>query len=1367
MSVTAAESSENQEVRPTRRWGRSWIRWPLGLLLLILTLVYFAPLIVASTGLRHQLAAMAGESLQLRLQLKSATLGWFSPVVIRGIQVRDLGGELLAEVDTLTTSKSLLALATNPEALGVVTIDRPQVRLRLRPGGSNWEDALKPLLEQETDGATALPAGTVQVRQGQVEIHDADHPGSWAIRPLDMDVRLKQAEHPLALTLSARVPIEGQHAADQHPADQHAAGQHAAGQNAAGQRAEAFRGEAGGPVPLTPVAASPDTAQRDTGQRDTGAAPLAASLQAELLAAEDLSSGTLKLGSGNLPLGLVQPFANRLGQRLKTQGQFSGKVAVDWQQHFADVRLQLREFLVRGLSLDAPDVIGSDHLQIEQLAATGQVHLADGWCRLNNVQITSDVGTANAQGAVRVPGPAARSLEALLAELGDQPVELQADLDLARVSRLLPQTLHLQADTRITAGRARCELTSTRPQNGRELRGTLRIEGLRAVRGEEALAWQQPVALQFQVAHRDHRFVVDQLRCDASFLTLNGRGGIGGGQVQLQADLDRLHAELGQLVDLAEVRLAGQLGGELSWQVDPQRTLQLGGQLTVTALEVALPGYQTVRDDRLQVTVTAAGALDDAQRLERLDRLELICTAGSDQCSLTLPGPVTGLTATPAPSWPLVAQAGGSLDSWTRRLQPFVPLGEYRVAGTVKLHAEARVDSQQVHVGASQVELRELRCAGPGVNLHEPQVLLNLTGRYHRRASRWVGAASTLASSSLSARCDDLVIDLAGSRPAIQGHLAYRGDVARLYLITATPDQPAETVLFGKLTGTCHLNQQGDQLAFRTEDTLEQLGVARKRQAGAGVPAPQRQPAANQPATNQPDSASSPWETLWEEPRVRISGQGNYDLAQQSLQLQQLLLEGDALQVAAHGELKEMATHLLADLQGELHYDWSRIIPRLQPLVGSRVSLQGTGKRPLQLKGPLLVQLDPQGIRVETVGFRPSHGAPAAAAPTAAARTDTAPTTAAPTESSPATVRVSPELTGHFGIGWDAAQVEGLTLGPGELKTNLQSGTLTAEPVTLQVDAGRLRLQPQLNLNHDPLTATVLPGRVAEKLHITPEMCSSWLKYVAPLVADATRVEGQFSADLQHSAMPLAEPTQAQAAGVLEIHGARLGPGPLSQQLIMVVEQIEALTKGQVLGGGKLDAKELLKNPEKLLNNPLVNDPQALRPKNLLKNPQSLLGALSGGLSGAGTPAPGAPAAAGGGPAAGATPASGQTAAKSTWVAMPAQKINFQVADGRVYHRGLTMDVDGVTVQTEGSVGFDQSLALQASVPIPEKWLKDSHVRQLLQGQVVRLPVTGTVSRPKVDQRALVQLSQQLLGQAAAGAAQGEFNRALQKLIGN
>ncbi len=78
------------------------------------------------------------------------------------------------------------------------------------------------------------------------------------------------------------------------------------------------------------------------------------------------------------------------------------------------------------------------------------------------------------------------------------------------------------------------------------------------------------------------------------------------------------------------------------------------------------------------------------------------------------------------------------------------------------------------------------------------------------------------------------------------------------------------------------------------------------------------------------------------------------------------------------------------------------------------------------------------------------------------------------------------------------------------------------------------------------------------------------------------------------------------------------------------------------------------------------------------------------------------------------------------------------IADRRVRQRGLTVPIGNLSkVEIEGSVGFDRSLDLQASVPVLPTMLADRPILGALAADArVRVPIRGTLQNPQIDREA-------------------------------
>ncbi|MFO0790439.1 MAG: DUF748 domain-containing protein [Pirellulales bacterium] len=112
------------------------------------------------------------------------------------------------------------------------------------------------------------------------------------------------------------------------------------------------------------------------------------------------------------------------------------------------------------------------------------------------------------------------------------------------------------------------------------------------------------------------------------------------------------------------------------------------------------------------------------------------------------------------------------------------------------------------------------------------------------------------------------------------------------------------------------------------------------------------------------------------------------------------------------------------------------------------------------------------------------------------------------------------------------------------------------------------------------------------------------------------------------------------------------------------------------------------------------------------------------------------------------------------------QQVSFRVVDGRAYHEAMEFQVGDVILRSQGSVGLaDESLALNIQIPIQDAWVAKEPLLAGLKGQSLQVPVTGTLKRPQLDQRAVTSLTTQLLQNAAGQAVGNELNKALDKLF--
>ena len=198
-----AEAPPAAVVKPRRR---RWPRRVLGLLVLLAVGVWFAPAVAARTGLVERVVRSAAADLRGSVEVGGASLGWFRPVELRDVVVKDRQGRVLLTAPKVSSSKTLFALACNRADLGEFTIDRPAAEVVCENGGTNLEDALAEYLKDDgKPPAPTRPAVAVRVVEGKLTVRDGDRVTEAGAIAATVAVPASRAE-PVAAKLSAASP---------------------------------------------------------------------------------------------------------------------------------------------------------------------------------------------------------------------------------------------------------------------------------------------------------------------------------------------------------------------------------------------------------------------------------------------------------------------------------------------------------------------------------------------------------------------------------------------------------------------------------------------------------------------------------------------------------------------------------------------------------------------------------------------------------------------------------------------------------------------------------------------------------------------------------------------------------------------------------------------------------------------------------------------------------------------------------------------------------------------------------------------------------------------------------------------------------
>ncbi len=966
---------------------------------------------------------------------------------------------------------------------------------------------------------------------------------------------------------------------------------------------------------------------------------------------------------------------NPILARWQPKGDVSGVLSADWRLKLGAEISGKGDVAVHDLSLAGLNGMGTDRLRLDEIRLRGNVATKGERLILEEAELRTEVGTLTASGDLPLGGWSFASREEALQKIGQDTFRVDGDVDLAKLAVLLPQTLAVREGTRIDGGSIRIALAS-QPQNGSPVfQGKVEVARLSAVADGRRIEWDVPLEA-LLTAHRDgEQFVFDRLTCRSDFLQADAKGTLTDATFQARADLDRLHHNLSRFFDWGLVRLSGQLSASGQIQRRDGGELELHAKGELASFELQRRGESPWREERLEIVAASSARISETQQLRSVESASLRLVSGEDRLDVKLTEPIAWSSNA---RWRAVADVVGGLDSWQARLRPLMTVEGWQTAGQLAAHAEVEADSRGIDVAKLTIAINDLQARGPEWLIQEPKLSLETAGRWDSATSRWAAPQTVFTGTSAAATVSNLDWSLDGAN----GDARFRVHLGNVSRWKVQAQQQPSYFVTGEATGSLRLQQRGTITQATLDSRVEKFVVA--------------DAASVRPKRTDAGSVGYGGETVWQEPQIKLTTQAAFDSVKQSLRLKETKLIADGLEIDLAGRLDELAATPVVDVTGEVAYDWERLTQRLGDSLRQNVQLTGQERRKFSLRGRL--SAPDVATRSTDVESQTALGA-GLPTPPRATQLSSISRTSSPSNSS------LTALTGEAGLGWQTANLYGLSAGAGDLSCQLNEGIGTLVLRDLPVNEGTVRLNSQLRLDRTPALIVLQSDRVIDKVRLSPELCAGWLRFVAPIMANATRVEGRFSVVLAKGALPVSDPSTGDVSGQFAIHAAQLSPGPFANQVVAVVDRIRAMTKSR-----------------------------SLKPADFLSLAEQSTSPSSGGR-------------------------------ERVWVTLPEQQVPFHMINGRVHHERLTLVTKEATLMTRGSVGLDESLDLIVDVPVRDEWVAQNKQLASLRGKSLSIPVRGSLTQPQLDLRAFESFAREAFTAPVENLLENELQKGLNRFL--
>ncbi len=1051
----------------------------LGFLLILAAAVGIGgPMTLSNRELVVSMANRYAGIAPFRIDLESISIGWLSPLRVRGLRLIDQAGQDLVKVADFDTELGLMQLARNYQALGTVTIRGAQMQIDVQPGTTSVEEALKPLLGKPSPtaipvnapvatvsntGRIRLPTGRIRIENAVVIARDSVDLSSWQFTISEADLSLPTAEQKLPpINLVGVI------------------------QQLSSQGAGTVRPEGRFTIRTQPI----EGAQAN----GTSIPPM-----------------QMTIATNGLPLEWYSLVHRRMPsipiEQLRGLATIQADVAMMTP---TDIRAQIATAQIDQLSIVAPQWVGDQGAALKQIRLSGKVNMINDRFSAENAVLESDIGALGVAASLPTTFAPPTATQPWIA---NAQWNIQGNIDLAKLLRVAPGMIPMRENTELIGGRATLSSVQTLLGGGRP-NGEHRIQlgDLVANVSGTPMKWENALKASVQIEPNAMGQAKVGAECQAEFCSLKADGDLQSGQLKSNVDLDKLHQRLSKWFALPLQQLSGNANLDIAWQQEAGNRIAAQGTLATTPMRIVM-AQGRLNEPAWKGTFQAIGTLDRGHLIQ-IDRGSVALDSESESLQAELQEPLSWTAAAPGaaplPPAAMTLKLTGDMAAWQRRGQMLAGFDPgMTIEGRCELNAQGAIDMQHAEITAATFSSQPLAINSPSFRIREPRVEGTFAGRVDTNDIARLQIEKLLVQAeSFSLNAKD---SAAASGSGREGKAAFRIEPQRLLNAVAMGDgssfAPVGMAIEGDVTGTANW------LINPSTDIRWQMGLDGKDVRVLQTAKPKSPGSAGQLVSTS-SNVRPGMELVWEEAIAKASIGGAYDLNTGKLELPETTIQTIWMAYGGTTSIHSSKDQTQVVARGQMTYDAALVAEKIQPWTGNYLAISGKRTEPVEV-----------------------------------------------TWTSVASGNWAESLQAKTQLGWDAASLVGIEIGKADVPLSIENGQFRSK-TTIPVSQGALRWDLDGNVGGNPIVIRQAPEMVLENVAITPQMCQGWLKYVAPLLADVTSVQGQLSLKIERAEIIPTDALRQTIIGELQVKGATVGPGPLADQLLSIVQQVRALKKG-------------------------------------------------------------------------------------------------------------------------------------------------------------------------------------------------------------
>lgn len=269
---------------------------------------------------------------------------------------------------------------------------------------------------------------------------------------------------------------------------------------------------------------------------------------------------------------------------------------------------------------------------------------------------------------------------------------------------------------------------------------------------------------------------------------------------------------------------------------------------------------------------------------------------------------------------------------------------------------------------------------------------------------------------------------------------------------------------------------------------------------------------------------------------IQIALESQFLKQEDKLQLPKFALQVQDASVNLAGSVTDLTGRQHLEMSGTIQLPGEGLLEFLPAEIRNEIDIQGMKVSKLTLTGPLKRS--------------PSEDTPRdpATEVTATAKTTTA-------------VTLPPEFSASMLVEWAKAKAYGLEVQQGAIQVTFQNNRMSSQPLNISVNGGELKQLPDLEMGDQGPVLHFREGIMLSNVGLTEEVCRGWIQFISPTLASATAVQGRMTLTTNAGQIPLSAIAAADLSGTMTIQEGKVRPGPLANQVLGQVAQLEMLIK--------------------------------------------------------------------------------------------------------------------------------------------------------------------------------------------------------------